>query len=354
MGSIMDKSSNLLLIRIRMTVRYLAMRVLPSPQRVVVSLNLQPPIKLEMFPPTEAESIRGFDQANAFVTATAEFDVSSRSMDLLRSLKEKRERGIILRIGAPPDEPEKDNEVDLSKILDDQFYHEIRPHVQHLSTSARRFMMILLWREDLDLGHNPLSVCDSEWSENGIEWTLLPSEGWRAYVVGGTRSSRFDRDVLEQVCQLVNRGLDAPVHFLMLREANELSIRNWRTALVIGVASVEVAAKSCIIRLLPATEWLMRNIDSPPVAKIVKKFLPEQAGKRRIDLPKRLMKSLQTAVEERNQIVHNGVTSLDTDQVIAILCDLGDINWILDYMGGEDWAIKHVSSATAEDLKKSM
>ncbi len=71
----------------------------------------------------------------------------------------------------------------------------------------------------------------------------------------------------------------APVGHELIREAWDLRVRSARGALVLGVAALEAGVKQFVQELVPDTSWLLENLPSPPMEKILKTYLPSISGR---------------------------------------------------------------------------
>jgi hypothetical protein len=143
-----------------------------------------------------------------------------------------------------------------------------------------------------------------------------------------------------------------PLAHQLLREAWNLRHTNPRASLVIGVGSAEVGMKELIAELIPDARWLIEELASPPLSRMVKEYLPllpirapVEAARRS---PKHLRRTLHTAVEERNAVVHRGagphVSLRDT------LAAVREFLYLLDFYRGKQWAVSHLSTETRTEL----
>ena len=108
----------------------------------------------------------------------------------------------------------------------------------------------------------------------------------------------------------VEAGAEEPLARQLFREAwSQIGI-NPRSALVIGVSAAEIGLKRLISALIPETDWLMQEISTPPVGKVLRKFLPTlQVRAKRVDggpitPPRELIRQIEKAVQHRNDVVH--------------------------------------------------
>ena len=78
----------------------------------------------------------------------------------------------------------------------------------------------------------------------------------------------------EEIVRMVESGDQEPVAHQLLREAWELRSSNPRSALAIGIAAAEIGVKDLIASLVPNAQWLVMEMPSPPVVKILREYLP--------------------------------------------------------------------------------
>ena len=116
---------------------------------------------------------------------------------------------------------------------------------------------------------------------------------------------------------------------------------------MIGIAAAEVGLKECITYLSPETRWLVENIRTPRVDIMLARYwqvLPKMplTHKRRLKIPKKLVKDLHDAIEERNRVVHRGVRSVKAGKVEEFLKSIRDLILIFDCAQGYFWAFEYI------------
>jgi hypothetical protein len=121
--------------------------------------------------------------------------------------------------------------------------------------------------------------------------------------------------------------------------------------LVIGVAAAEVGLKKLIGSLAPQTQWLVDELQTPSLSKIMRKFLPTLPVKLRftgkcIRPPNRLLNRLDKAVEWRNDLVHAGKTTPSYNELEEMLLAVYDSLCICDVYADYGWAHLYISRET--------
>jgi hypothetical protein len=159
----------------------------------------------------------------------------------------------------------------------------------------------------------------------------------------------------DDVVRKVEAGVEEPLGRQLFREAwSQIGI-NPRSALVIGVAAAEVGLKRLIGTLIPAAEWLVQEVQAPPMRKILRDFLPTLpvratwADGSPIKLPTKVISEVVKASELRNKVVHVGALPPSRQELAIMLRSISDLLWICDVYLGEHWAMKHVSLETKKN-----
>ena len=154
---------------------------------------------------------------------------------------------------------------------------------------------------------------------------------------------------------LLSQEVVEPLGHDLFREAWELRERNPRSALVIGVASLEVGFKNFVAELVPDAEWLVEEAPTPPLVSMLKNYLPKLPAKSTIEggvlpPPSKVRKSIDEAVRRRNKVAHTSSAALEPEALKEWLLVIQDVLWLLDYYRGFQWASTHIR----EETKKQM
>jgi hypothetical protein len=227
---------------------------------------------------------------------------------------------------------------------------------EQLRTLSRSTVRIFNWRYGLYGPIDPFGRADAWLSEDGSRWisySLLRSIHLRIdYTYKMVDSKEVQAD---DVVRFVEAGIEEPLGRQLLREAWSQVDTNPRSALVIGVAAAEIGLKGVIAALVPGTEWLMKEMPSPPVVKILKRFFPTLRVKAKrsdggsIMPPSKIIKQMNKAVELRNDIIHAGDPAPNHEEVQLMMMAITDFLWMCDIYLGEHWASRHISHATIEE-----
>ena len=142
----------------------------------------------------------------------------------------------------------------------------------------------------------------------------------------------------------------------MLREAQFIRTSNPRISIVVAISALEVAVKECISKLNPDSNWLVENLPSPEVRRLINEYIPELLSKTNrknvLPLPEDLNKSIRKGVSARNKIVHLGHPAPSKESTDKLLSAVQDVIWLMDYCSGHDWAFEYMSKNTIEQIKE--
>jgi hypothetical protein len=103
--------------------------------------------------------------------------------------------------------------------------------------------------------------------------------------------------------------------------------------------------KQLIATLVPTARWLVEELPSPPLVKMMKHYVPDLPVRVEVDrdrrCPKHLLTKLQAAVEERNDVVHRGATP--GIYLRETLLAVRELLYLLDFYAGNLWAVSYFS-----------
>jgi hypothetical protein len=239
-------------------------------------------------------------------------------------------------------------------IFPAQYANYVRQKAREIGRLSSDAYRLLLWRFRIISGPP-----DLELNPTSLFWAELPPEtakltvgdlNWRQVPAGTIWLGLPDIGHLdlrpavgETLTELLEEGLKSPLGHELLWEARRIRESNWRSALVMGVAAVETSVKEFITQVEPQTAWLLQNMQSPPLHKILKDYLPTlksaAAGYEKVpSLPKEWRSTFNNAVELRNKIVHGRSVGADDKLIEDLLRTAYELLYFLDYHGGHEWA----------------
>jgi hypothetical protein len=163
-------------------------------------------------------------------------------------------------------------------------------------------------------------------------------------------------DVRADTEALLEAEIAEPLGHTLFREAWALRGTYPRSALIIGVAALEVGLKQLVSELVPEAAWLMETGPSPPVPAMVKNYLPKLParctfGGEVLCPPKAVRRHITDAVKLRNKVAHSAQTdALDYEVLKEWLLAIRDVLWLFDYYRGFQWALTHIREDTEQEL----
>ena len=222
-----------------------------------------------------------------------------------------------------------------------------------LQRLARDAFGLMRWRwlDEMPKGSS-FRGSDYEWSTDRAEWKRLRL---RPRVRGtlGTNLHLSDH-VRDTVQALADANLREPAG----RDIWQVAARaDPRTAVILAVTAVEVEVKQLISQAVPAATWLVTEAPTPPIVKIIGRYLPTVVSiPEGLAPPKRLTRKLGDAVQLRNSFVHSGpresgwleLAEEDAEEIVEVASDL---LWLFDIYRGHRWAAEYLSEATKDELQ---
>jgi hypothetical protein len=209
------------------------------------------------------------------------------------------------------------------------------------------------WRHGLAEGPtNAGQNVEAFYSGDGDRW-LNVSLVRSVHLGVGIAFKKSLRDVPpEEIVRLVELGNQEPVAHQLFREAWELRRPNPRSAIVIGMAAAEIGVKDLIASLVPNSHWLVKEMPSPSIVKILREYLPTLPVRARftdktLKPPPELITLIRKGIEFRNGLVHAGAALPDWLELERILRAVNDVLWICELYAGNVWAGSYVSGDTA-------
>ncbi len=229
---------------------------------------------------------------------------------------------------------------------------------KELNNGLRRTVALARWRVGSSGPHDPWK----ETSGHGRYWSL-DGELWHTFPLGpGSFDVRWQNilkwrpDVRKSFAELLRAGATEPTAYNLLLEAFEQLNSNPRSALVIGVAALEIGVKQCIADLAPATAWLLTKTQAPPVVSLLCDYLPTLEAKVKIRggktlaPPKAIRRAIHGAVEARNSLVHRSGVAMKGFDLEEALKAIRDVLFLLEFYQGHDWAWARMRNDTAASI----
>ena len=307
-------------------------------------------ITVELRLPTPNEQEVGHRKENPFGIATSSVEPPADVATMFASLADHRlPPGSKMTDRWPeyiaPDGQIKENYVVPLSLLP-QAFQAFTEHIRReLSDHLRRTVHLLRWRYAITGPHNPFGYRSFDWSYDGQQWYAMPTTTYAH--IEEISVLRVSDIAYAEIEALVKDMPGEPIGHELFREAWHQKHSNPRSALVIGIAAAEVGFKYCVSVLVPQARWLVENVPSPPLGKMLRQYLPILPVRLTIhgDVkapPSAIVKTIEEGVELRNKIAHAGTVALTYEKLEEILLAIRDLLWILDYYTGHNWALEHV------------
>jgi len=226
---------------------------------------------------------------------------------------------------------------------------------RELNQLASESVALVRWRFGLAGGHRAISGFKGIfWRSGDGTWARVPIQ--IGMVANIERTVLFSERALETVRRIWTGSNKEPVGHELWREAWAIQESAPRSALLIGVAALEVGVKEWIAQEIPETSWLMSEIPSPPAVRMLNEYAPKLLTlKGRPDrarqLPKDLVTRLAKGVKLRNDIAHAGAKVFASADLREFLYTVRDALYLLDSFAGRDWALDHVRRTTVKALR---
>ena len=222
-----------------------------------------------------------------------------------------------------------------------------------LRLASLRTIGVFRWRRGQVGPHQPLRWVSFSCSSDGIHWAQLDYRG-SAYAYPSIHVGGLDDQMATDVQSLLDDGVDQPYAWGLFDEAWELRRTDARSSLLLAYAAAEVAFKTLVAELAPDASWLVHELQSPPLEKMLRHYLPELPAKLRLNgqvvaPPKPLLDQVRRATELRNQVAHRQV-ALNQGELYGILLAIHQVLWLLEYYRGIPWALEMLLPTTREAM----
>jgi hypothetical protein len=201
-----------------------------------------------------------------------------------------------------------------------------------------------------------------EWSLDDGRWHPLPSDTYAQ--LNAYSYPELTRAAHDDVVRLFNEGADEPFPYELIREAWAQRVANPRSALITAITALEIAVKQFIARRVPAAEWLVENVPSPDVIKLMREYLPSldppsaarpDAG-RFEELPDELWRLLLKRRNQRNDVIHKpaayesvgrpDLPPITAERAESAVLAVREVLYRLDVADGHRWAVAYMGSGT--------
>lgn len=210
---------------------------------------------------------------------------------------------------------------------------------------------LLRWRAGLDF--QALAVNQDYLSLDGKSWfSLSAARSARLEIVQifPAMSEEIAKDIIDHY----ETGSDEPLAHQLFNDAWNQRHTNPRASLVVAVAAAEVGLKKVIGLIVPDAQWLLEEIQAPPIGKMLRKYIPALKVKsvlkgKQIIPPSKLIEKLEEAAKARNKIVHTGEKAPEHKELGEMLEAIHDFLWVCDMYRGQ---LRNASFISGHVLKE--
>lgn len=231
--------------------------------------------------------------------------------------------------------------------LEDPLKQVIYKELLYLEDSIKKLYRLLRWMyffKGADNNIQEIRMCWKITKENKILSSSPKFPRTELVWLIGFDQNDFERN-LEMISKL---GDDEPVQHSIIRDAFEIVNSNPKNSLLLAIIALEVGVKDFIAKSIPSVAWIVFNIQTPPVDKILSDYLYTIDPK--IILKDEQLKVIKLMIKQRNELSHRGTFSIDLEKLHEGLDLIKDILYLFDYLRGHKWAIHKLNTLKAEDF----
>jgi hypothetical protein len=146
-----------------------------------------------------------------------------------------------------------------------------------LSLKTDRFLKLIRWRQNFDSPERVVRHQTLYWRVGEGVYPIAPLEGGPSIQTEfeAMFGIHWDESYLTEIEDLWKTNeFTEPLGHSLLREASTLSNSSSFSSILIMTTALETAVKMHISRIAPETQWLMQELQSPPIFKILKDYIP--------------------------------------------------------------------------------
>lgn len=218
------------------------------------------------------------------------------------------------------------------------FFSEIKVELEF---AIRYVFGILRWRIGHDGALDPFSFQRARWSsDSGKSWHRFPRRTSGRIIARG--DSHITVEIAQDAQRLISQANPEPLGHELWREAWAQRRTSPRSAMLIGMAALEVGIKQFAAQHVPEAEWLLAESPTPNVVRMLSEFLPELnplEGGAQFDPPDAdMLATLRKGVTVRNEVTHKGVKHIKFTTVRDVLVVVRTLLWQFDRASGQQWA----------------
>lgn len=216
----------------------------------------------------------------------------------------------------------------------------------YLATQTDRFLKLLRWHQGIDAPGEVIKHKSLYWRVGEGDYPIAPHGGdpSREVTLNGMCGIHWAEEHLKGLQELWSaKDVTEPLAHTLVREAAALASESPRSSILIMTAALETAVKMHISDIAPDAAWLMEEIPSPPIFKILRDYIPiiyRVHGKELDfwDKVKPFIKKAQKLIEIRNKVAHTGRIPEEAGPIQDDIKLVFDLLYLLDVLNGHEWA----------------
>jgi hypothetical protein len=306
-------------------------------------------ITIEIRPPNNDERSKGHKSFNAMCDTIGEFEPTKKALPVFKALLEGKRPPVGEKAETAEDMLVREGPSYGIEYYPNPFVSFVDKVNKKLSNSARTAISFIRWRYAQEGPPAPISSRGLSWSNNdGKTWYPLP--GWYSIqdVTAPSSVLKLEEISMHELSESISLGLEEPVYHELLREAKELKFKSSRSSILISISAAEVAVKGVIYKLVPNSQWLIENVQSPPIIRIIKDYFPQIVPEEKYSKIKKVCESLTSTLEKaifiRNRVAHRGESPPEDEKVESIIQTVEQLLWVCDYCSGYEWSVDYINS----------
>jgi hypothetical protein len=222
-----------------------------------------------------------------------------------------------------------------------------------LINSGKNIVGLIRWMKNFNGPHNPYAIRGSYWSIDRVHWFRFPTK-FKVFLIRQGETIHLGSSSKSKINELIEIGASEPLHHELFREAWVQRTSNPRSAMVIGITSIEVALYSLIEILFPKNKKLKTKFKRYPLYDFLDKYWCEISIGNTLfktrSLPTILLSTIEEGVSERNKIAHFGFKAPETEKIERILNGIKDLLFIVDCLCGYEFTVSYISQETLNQL----
>lgn len=203
---------------------------------------------------------------------------------------------------------------------------------------VQRVFQLARWRFNLSEDDNQIIHRNYSWSPDQKNWYpisyLEPPVATVAFIDEVNMSAK---EISEEMTQLLKTESVEPVYHALIRDARAQRFVSPKSSFIIAVAALEVAIKQFIEYKSPEAGWIIANVNSPDIHKILSGLVP--ALEPAFTLDDDTLKEVRNIIGNRNTLVHKGIIDFNFQRMVDSITLISKIIRRVDFHCGRKWSV---------------